>query len=142
MKVKKPTPVTRIYNLWYLITHQKWYYNGISLSDFHFLLIKTPTKHLCIFVPEPFFLAPNLHTFSAKCRLCIKFGDTRDKFALNYVIILIFGTNLVSKISDKAPYLMPDELFLIQIRCTFNAHFSWDMRGLIFLLFPFFSNFD
>ena len=50
-----------------------------------------------------------------------------------HLLMVLLGTNLVSNISTKAfkkaPYLMPDLHFLMQISCRFDSLFSWDFNN-------------
>ena len=85
------------------------------------------------FSASTFFTISDLHNFFA--------GEYISKiffFLLElHLLMVLFRTNLVSKISIKAPkrepYSMSNLNFLVQIRCKFNAHFGWDKDAMIFI---------
>ena len=69
---------------------------------------KFPNQHLHF--SGSILLAPYLIYF-LQCEMCSKFGAILDKFALNlakklmqkqHILLVLFGTNLVSNISTKA----------------------------------------
>ena len=69
-------------------------------------------------------------------KICIKFGayfasKFKEIMQKQHLLMVLFGTNLVSSIGTKASkkhhIQYPMKIILMQIRCRFNTHFSWDI---------------
>ena len=99
-----------------------------------------PQLNICAFYCQHLFGS----NFLEWCKICIKslcyLGQICIKFGANLasklkifmsLLMVLFGTNLVSNIStkasQKAPYLMPNyHNFLMQVRFKFDAQFRCD----------------